>query len=295
METAYLQLVMRRLWDEEIAAGSQRLRLETLQRLGGADTIVHGHLDEVMAKLPEEQRDAAAGAFRFLVTSGGRKIALSSQELREFSDVPKRALEPALEHLERARILRPIPSSEPDGVGRREIYHDVLAPAVLEWRRRARRQGADAPAWATRGAKPAPGCRGRRAPVVAARWRSTSGIRARCSGGAADRRRAVRGAGAQRPRPSDRLDRGGRQDPRAMPSASVRSPSRVVGTRRCSSAFAATAQRPSRSISASRADAKTTFEGDRELLDAIRATRDRLVLAFNDFAIVRKYANSGPW
>jgi adenylate cyclase len=50
--------------------------------------------------------------------------------------VPKRALEPALEHLERARILRPIPSSEPDGVGRREIYHDVLAPAVLEWRRR---------------------------------------------------------------------------------------------------------------------------------------------------------------
>jgi CHASE2 domain-containing sensor protein len=38
--------------------------------------------------------------------------------------------------LERERILRPIPASEPGGVGRREIYHDVLAPAVLEWRRR---------------------------------------------------------------------------------------------------------------------------------------------------------------
>jgi CHASE2 domain-containing sensor protein len=136
VETAYLQLVMRRLWDEEIAAGSERLRLETLRRLGGAATIVHGHLDDVMAKLPEEQQDAAAAAFRFLVTSGGRKIALSTQELREFSDVPKRALEPALEHLERERILRPIPSSETGGVGRREIYHDVLAPAVLEWRRR---------------------------------------------------------------------------------------------------------------------------------------------------------------
>jgi len=136
VETAYLQLVMRRLWDEEIAAGSQRLRLETLRRLGGADTIVHGHLDDVMAKLPDEQRDAAAAAFRFLVTSGGRKIALSSQELREFSDVPRKALEPALEHLERERILRPIPSSETGGAGRREIFHDVLAPAVLEWRRR---------------------------------------------------------------------------------------------------------------------------------------------------------------
>jgi len=136
VETAYLQLVMKRLWDEEVGAGSQRLRLETLRRLGGADTIVHGHLDEVIDKLPADQRDAAAAAFRFLVTSGGRKIALSSDELREFSDTPAAPLEPALEHLERERILRPIPSSEPNGVTRHELYHDVLAPAILEWRRR---------------------------------------------------------------------------------------------------------------------------------------------------------------
>ena len=136
VEAAYLQLVMRRLWDEELAAGSHLLRLETLRRLGGADTIVHGHLDDVMAKLPHDQRDAAAAAFRFLVTSSGRKIALSSEELREFSDAPKRALKPALEHLERARILRPIPSSEAGGVARHEIYHDVLAPAIVAWRRR---------------------------------------------------------------------------------------------------------------------------------------------------------------
>jgi CHASE2 domain-containing sensor protein len=136
VDTAYLQLVMRRLWDEEVAGGSQRLRLETLQRLGGADTIVHGHLGEVMGKLPADQREAAAVAFRFLVTSGGRKIALSSEELREFSDAPAAPLEPALEHLNRERILRPCPSSEPGGVARHEIYHDVLAPAILEWRRR---------------------------------------------------------------------------------------------------------------------------------------------------------------
>ena len=136
VETAYLQLVMKRLWDEEISAGSHRLRLETLRRLGGADTIVHGHLDDVMDELPADQRDAAAGAFRFLVTSGGRKIALSSDELREFSDAGSATLEPALEHLERERILRPIPAPEPGGVTRHEIYHDVLAPAILRWRRR---------------------------------------------------------------------------------------------------------------------------------------------------------------
>jgi CHASE2 domain-containing sensor protein len=136
VETAYLQLVMKRLWDEEIAAGSQRLRLETLRRLGGADTIVHGHLDDVMDKLPADQRNAAAAAFRFLVTSSGRKIALSSEELREFADVDSAPLEPALEHLERERILRPIPAPEPGGVTRHELYHDVLAPAVHDWRRR---------------------------------------------------------------------------------------------------------------------------------------------------------------
>ena len=113
VETAYLQLVMKRLWDEELTAGSQQLRLETLRRLGGADTIVHGHLDDAMDKLPADQRDAAAEAFRFLVTSGGRKIALSSDELSEFSDAAAAPLEPALEHLERERILRPIPPRTP--------------------------------------------------------------------------------------------------------------------------------------------------------------------------------------
>jgi CHASE2 domain-containing sensor protein len=135
VETAYLQLVMKRLWDEEITLGSERLRLETLRRLGGADTIVHCHLDDAMARLPGPQRDAATAALRFLVTSTGRKIALSSGELREFADVDTAALDPALEHLERERILRAVPATEPGGVARHEIYHDVLAPAIRDWRR----------------------------------------------------------------------------------------------------------------------------------------------------------------
>ena len=135
VETAYLQLVMKRLWDEEVSLGSEHLRLETLQRLGGADTIVHSHLDDAMTKLPEPQRDAATAALRFLVTSSGRKIALSSDELREFADVDATSLEPALEHLARERILRPIPANEPGGGARHEIYHDVLAPAIRDWRR----------------------------------------------------------------------------------------------------------------------------------------------------------------
>jgi hypothetical protein len=126
---------VKRVWDEEVTTGSRQLRLQTLRRLGGADTIVRSHLDDVLAALPGDQQESTAPAFRYLVTSGNRKIALSSDELREFSDAPTGPLEPALEHLEHERILRPIPS-EPDGVLRRETYHDVLAPTILDWPQR---------------------------------------------------------------------------------------------------------------------------------------------------------------
>ena len=79
---------MQRIWDEETTAGSRLLRAETLRRLGGAGTIVRAHVDDALTGMPDAERDAASEALRFLVTSGGRKIALSTTELREFTDVP---------------------------------------------------------------------------------------------------------------------------------------------------------------------------------------------------------------
>jgi WD40 repeat protein len=141
-ETAYLQLVMERLWGKETSAGSHVLRLQTLKDLGGAETITRTHLDDAMSELPADQREAAAEGFRFLVTSAGTKIALTPAELSEFSHVPEPLLEPALERLEAKRILRPIapprPSDgEPAEQGKRyELFHDVLGAAVLDWRKR---------------------------------------------------------------------------------------------------------------------------------------------------------------
>ena len=133
-ETAYLQLVMERLWGATTASGSHMLRLETLHGFGGAETIIRAHLDDAMRDLPDEGLDAAAAAFRFLVTSAGTKIALTAGELSEFSNVPTRALEPALEHLQEARILRPVTAGA-QGT-RYELFHDVLGEAVVDWRKR---------------------------------------------------------------------------------------------------------------------------------------------------------------
>jgi CHASE2 domain-containing sensor protein len=295
IETAYLQLVMKRLWDEEVAAGSQRLRLETLRRLGGADTIVRGHLDDVMAKLPAEERGAAAAAFRFLVTSGGRKIALSSGELQEFSEADAAQLQPALEHLERERILRPIPSSERDGVARHEIYHDVLAPAILEWRRRhvEEQRGAETERRLAEARQRTRRLevrnRGLAAAVIAlaavaiglALYLWDPKPVQRLELGTVDARYSVRGSGAADPRlimiaVDDKTMR--RLDPRRTGTVPRIAYARMLDRLR--------QDRPAVIALDVVFQGARDRSGDRALLKAIRATRDRLVLAFEDFSVV---------
>jgi hypothetical protein len=132
IEAPFLQLVLTRLWEEESAVGSRVLRLETLDGLGGAERIVPAHLDAAMAELSPPERDVAARVFHFLVTPSGTKIALRASDLAEYAEVPADVVGLLLGHLggQQARILRGT------GDGRYEIYHDVLAAAILDWRAR---------------------------------------------------------------------------------------------------------------------------------------------------------------
>ncbi len=180
IETPYLQLVMTRLWEETVGAGSSRpapqidmrlgsgattrvaptetvLRLQTLNHLGGAERIVRTHLDNTMSALPSAERDLAARTFNFLVTPSGTKIAHTARDLAEYANTSEAQLAPVLEKLtgSNVRILRPVapplpPSPGRGGAGlprvlggggevappRYEIFHDVLAPAMLDWRTR---------------------------------------------------------------------------------------------------------------------------------------------------------------
>ena len=89
IETPYLQLVMTRLWDEEMRAGSHILRLETMERLGGAERIVRTHLDAVMSTLAPNEQDIAASVFHYLVTPSGTKIAHTIPDLIEYAGLPE--------------------------------------------------------------------------------------------------------------------------------------------------------------------------------------------------------------
>ncbi len=140
IETPFLQLVMTRLWDEELRSGSHTLRLETLNRLGGAERIVRTHLDKTLGALPAAERAAAAGMFHYLVTPSGTKIAHTARDLAEYTHTSEQQLTPVLEKMSASgiRILRPVapPPDQLNAPTRYEIFHDVLAPAMLDWRQR---------------------------------------------------------------------------------------------------------------------------------------------------------------
>jgi hypothetical protein len=131
--------VLTRLWDQERATGSSSLRRSTLDELGGAQTIVQSHLDNVMSGLSPAQVDVAAAVFRNLVTTSGTKIALTAEDLADWSELPVSAVQDLLEKLYSGpqRILRPVPPAiGVAGPPRYEIFHDVMGAAVLDWRRR---------------------------------------------------------------------------------------------------------------------------------------------------------------
>ncbi|HVF50705.1 MAG TPA: hypothetical protein VNA19_11495 [Pyrinomonadaceae bacterium] len=139
IETPYLQLALTRLWDEEMHEGSRVLRLETLKRLGGAKNIVRTHLDTTMSGLSHAEQDGAAEAFRYLVTPSGTKIAYTASDLSQMAGIPEEETKHILKRLAGdARILRAVapPADQLDAPVRYEIFHDVLARAVLDWRAR---------------------------------------------------------------------------------------------------------------------------------------------------------------
>ena len=139
IETSYLQLVMTRLWQEEVGAGSRTLRVATLDSLGGAKRIVQTHVDAVMERLAPDEQRTAAQLFYYLVTRDGTKIAHTVSALSEYTRTDETRLIGLLEKLcdKDARILQPVdpPPGQPDSP-RYEIRHDKLAAAILDWRRR---------------------------------------------------------------------------------------------------------------------------------------------------------------
>lgn len=135
IETPFMQMILRALWKEELSRGSKTLRLGTLDELGGAERIVQSYVDDVVQRLPIELQEVCARMFDRLVTPSGMKIAYTHADLEKMVGQDCRGVFEALSALTgEKRILREVESltDEP----RYEIFHDVLAMPILEWRTR---------------------------------------------------------------------------------------------------------------------------------------------------------------
>ncbi|HWC26882.1 MAG TPA: CHASE2 domain-containing protein [Solirubrobacteraceae bacterium] len=138
VEPPFLQLVMRRLWDEDVTIrGGTTIRHATLARLGGADAIVASHLDTALARLSSAERALAEEMLRFLVTPSGATTSLTARDLSEYTGKPEPRIEALAEKLSRppARVLRGAAAA--GGRGAYELP-ELLAEPTLEWRARRR-------------------------------------------------------------------------------------------------------------------------------------------------------------
>ncbi|MEA2220617.1 MAG: hypothetical protein QOJ35_3243 [Solirubrobacteraceae bacterium] len=140
VEASFLQIVMRRLWDEDTAAGGTTLQLATYARLGGAGEIVATHLDAALASLSAHDQAVADEILRFLVTPSGATACLTARDLSEYTDRPEAEVEALAEKLSRppARILRGVAATTGEVTAGGYELPQVLAEPAVEWRARRR-------------------------------------------------------------------------------------------------------------------------------------------------------------
>jgi hypothetical protein len=104
VDLPWLQLTLERLWDEEAKVGMPALRLQTLERLGGAEEITRQHLDQTLEDLPALHRTLAIRLFAHLVTATGAKHAWRADDLATEIDADRSATRKAAEHLFLGRV-----------------------------------------------------------------------------------------------------------------------------------------------------------------------------------------------
>ena len=105
VELPLLQLSLERLWEEEAKADKPVLRLQTLDRLGGAPGIARQHLDRTLEALPAAQRALTIRLFGHLVTATGGKHAWRADDLAEEIGAHERTARQAAERTVFGRVI----------------------------------------------------------------------------------------------------------------------------------------------------------------------------------------------
>jgi hypothetical protein len=143
VEPAQLQIVCHRLYEDLVASGQWSpeggqpgtFTLAQYQRLGGTRAILAGYLDDVLAKLPEEEQELARGVLKSMVTGQETKAALSAREIAQDEIVRRLGLDERtvgriLDELRDSRVVRKLTLAEGESY---ELAHEVMVDKVWQW------------------------------------------------------------------------------------------------------------------------------------------------------------------
>ena len=136
IETPFLQLVMTRLWECELAEGSRVLRTETLERRARRRGDDRAQPRRPRARGPGRRgargRDRHLPRPRHAVGRQGRPHRhRPGADDRALAGRPSRAV---LDRLYEERIVRAVDPAPGTSQARYEIFHDRLAAPILDWR-----------------------------------------------------------------------------------------------------------------------------------------------------------------
>jgi formylglycine-generating enzyme required for sulfatase activity len=142
VEPAQLQIVCHKLYKNLVTSGWSpdsgqpgTFTLAQYQRLGGTRAILAGYLDDVLAKLPEEEQEPARGVLKSMVTGQETKAALSAREIAQDEIVRRLGLDERtvgriLDGLRDHRVVRKLALAEGESY---ELAHEVMVEKVWQW------------------------------------------------------------------------------------------------------------------------------------------------------------------
>ena len=112
VETAFLQLVMMRLWNEELSAGSATAAPEDVRTPRRRAQHRPGTSRYGVAALTPAEQESSARMFLFLVTPKGPRSHMKPRTLVEYAGRSAAEVQPVLEKLTAERVLRRISPPE---------------------------------------------------------------------------------------------------------------------------------------------------------------------------------------
>ena len=136
VEPAQLQIVCHKLYEDLANSGQpDTFTLDRYQALGGTKAILAGYLDDVLEKLPQEEREQARGVLKSMVTGQETKAALSAREVAQDEIVRQlglgeKTVERILAELRDSRVVRKLALAEGESY---ELAHEVMVEKVWQW------------------------------------------------------------------------------------------------------------------------------------------------------------------